>query len=250
MAANVPGIIWSALRALNLNEVVRDSPTRRDSSASSDSPYEPSLVDIALVKAMLIRAKQLPPDLVDAVLDMAEYWAHSATRLDERIGILGGNEERENRFLARILRFFDLPYPIQLPALVHLTICPFAVANRKSQLRSYPLGLVDAGVRQNANDQPYTTTLPTPRPLGKALDASFFAKSAKYPVPRLAHPARKVVFRIRSQDQGYVSNPEDAKEPYSKSWTWFDVGLERFDADGASEHFPQPPPSGVHLRIE
>ncbi|KAL6872489.1 hypothetical protein HDV57DRAFT_505317 [Trichoderma longibrachiatum] len=201
MAANVPGIIWSALRALNLNEVVRDSPTRRDSSASSDSPYEPSLVDIALVKAMLIRAKQLPPDLVDAVLDMAEYWAHSTTRLDERIGILGGNEERENRFL----------------------------------LRSYPLGLVDAGVRQNANDQPYTTTLPTPRPLGKALDASFFAKSAKYPVPRLAHPARKVVFRIRSQDQGYVSNPEDAKEPYSKSWTWFDVGLERFDADGATD---------------
>ena len=117
MAANVPGIIWSALRALNLNEVARDGPSRRSSSASDDRPYEPSLVDIALVKAMLIRAKKLPPDLVDTILDMAEYWAHSTTRLDERIGILGGNEERENRFLARI--------PSCLPKSIHTPTCAY-----------------------------------------------------------------------------------------------------------------------------
>jgi hypothetical protein len=110
MAANVPGIIWSALRALNLNEVTRDTTAQQSSSESGDRPYEPSLVDIALVKAMLIRAKKLPPDLVDAVLDMAEYWAHSTTRLDERIGILGGNEERENRFLARISSYMTGTY--------------------------------------------------------------------------------------------------------------------------------------------
>ncbi|KAL7947600.1 hypothetical protein V8C42DRAFT_318221 [Trichoderma barbatum] len=196
MAANVPGIIWSALRALSLNEVPRDSPVRRH--VEGDKPYEPFLVDIAVVKAMLYHAKKLPPDLIDTILDMAEYWIHSTTQLHDRISILGGSEARENRFL----------------------------------LRSYPLGMLNSGARQNANDQPYATTLPTPRPLGETLDASFFAKAVKHPLPRLARPARKIVFRIRSQDQGYVSSPEDAEHAYSKSWTWFDVGLEKFDADG------------------
>lgn len=100
MAANVPGIVWSALRALSLNEVARDSPIRRH--VDGDKPYEPSLVDVAVVKAMLYRAKKLPPDLVDAILDMAEYWIHSTTQSRERISILGGKEERENRFLASI----------------------------------------------------------------------------------------------------------------------------------------------------
>lgn len=89
---------------------------------------------------------------------------------------------------------------------------------------------MSAGVRQNANDQPYTIALPTPRPLGESLDASFFAKSVKYPVPRLAHPARKVVFTFRSQDQGWASDRGDPQTPYAKSWTWFEAGLERFDA--------------------
>ncbi|KAL7906530.1 hypothetical protein GGI35DRAFT_458348 [Trichoderma velutinum] len=197
MAANVPSIVWSALRALSLTEVPRDSPVQRHSEG--DKSYEPSIVDIAVVKAMLYRAKKLPPDLIDAILDMAEYWIHSTTHLDDRISIMGGSEARENRFL----------------------------------LRSYPLGLLNSGARQNANDQPYTTTLPTPRPLGETLDASFFAKSVKYPLPRLVHPARKIVFKFRSQDQGYVSSPEEGDNPYSGSWTWFDVGLERFDADSA-----------------
>ncbi|KAH6604446.1 hypothetical protein Trco_007892 [Trichoderma cornu-damae] len=199
MAVNMPGIVWSAIRALGLDEVSRENPLR------FGDPYWPSPVDIAVVRAMLFRSKKLPHDLIDAVFDFAEYWAHSMTHLDESIHIRGGNEERENRFL--------------------VSIC----------LRSYPVGLVNAGARQNANDQPYTTALPTPRPLGETLDASFFAKSVKYPTPRLARPVRKIVFTFKSQDQGWASDPGDAESPYSKSWTWFEAGLEKFDASCAND---------------
>lgn len=203
MSVNIPGIVWSAMRALGLNASSPEDDDEPIQHHAEHRRYEPSPIDIAVVRAMLCRSKRLPPDLIDAIFDFGEYWAHSTTQLHENIFISGGNPDREDRFL----------------------------------LRSYPLGLVDAGARQNANDQPYTTALPTPRPLGESLDASFFAKSAKYPVPRITHPARKVVFSFRSQDQGWVTSSDDAEDPYSKSWTWFDAGLEKFDASGAGE-FP------------
>ncbi|KAM0453069.1 hypothetical protein ACHAPV_009184 [Trichoderma viride] len=200
MAVNIPGIVWSAMRALGLNAATPDDDDE-PIQHHAQHLYEPSPIDIAVVRAMLCRTKKLPPDLIDAIFDFGEYWAHSTTQRHENIHVRGGNPDREDRFL----------------------------------LRSYPLGLVDAGARQNANEQPYTTALPTPRPLGESLDARFFAKSATYPVPRITHPARKVVFSFRSQDQGWVTSSDDAQDPYSKSWTWFDAGLEKFDASGAED---------------
>ncbi|KAM0517068.1 hypothetical protein ACHAPE_005180 [Trichoderma viride] len=199
MSVNIPSIIWSAMRALGLNTSSPEDDDELIQHHAEHHHYEPSPIDIAVVRAMLCRTKKLPPDLIDAIFDFGEYWAHSTTQLHENIFISGGNPDREDKFL----------------------------------LRSYPLGLVDTGARQNANDQPYTTALPTPRPLGVSLDSRFFAKTAKYPVPRITHPARKVVFSFRSQDQGWVTSSDDAQDPYSKSWTWFDAGLEKFDASGA-----------------
>ncbi|PNP45103.1 hypothetical protein TGAM01_v206794 [Trichoderma gamsii] len=201
MSVNIPDIVWSAMRALGLNTSSPEDDDEPIQHHAEHHQYEPSPIDIAVVRAMLCRTKKLPPDLIDAIFDFGEYWAHSTTQLHESIFISGGNPDREDKFL----------------------------------LRSYPLGLVDAGARQNANDQPYTTALPTPRPLGESLDSSFFAKAAKYPVPRITHPARKVVFSFRSQDQGWVTSSDDAQDPYSKSWTWFDAGLEKFDASGAED---------------
>jgi hypothetical protein len=97
MSINIPSIIWSAMRALGLNEVTREDPVRHH--IEDDNSYEPSPVDIAVVRAMLYRAKKLPPDLIDAIFDFAEYWAHSTTQLHERVSIMGGSEDRENKFL-------------------------------------------------------------------------------------------------------------------------------------------------------
>lgn len=44
---------------------------------------------------------------------------------------------------------------------------------------------------------------------------------------------RKVVFRIRSHDQGWTT--DERSGPFIAAKTWFDVGIERFDADHSCE---------------
>lgn len=69
-----------------------------------------------------------------------------------------------------------------------------------------------------------------PLPLEREHDAKFFKGLVSYPTPRLVHPVRKVVFTIKSHDQGWA-NRNVQRGSYKASWTWFEAGLERFDAD-------------------
>lgn len=48
---------------------------------------------------------------------------------------------------------------------------------------------------------------------------------ARSPTSR-EHPVRKIVFKIRSHDQGYSPDPA-FKHTFHRSWTWFEAGLER-----------------------
>jgi len=48
-------------------------------------------------------------------------------------------------------------------------------------------------------------------------------------LPRDAHPCRKLVFHIKSHDQGWGGERED-RGTYSGSFTWFDVGKEKIRA--------------------
>jgi len=50
------------------------------------------------------------------------------------------------------------------------------------------------------------------------------------PEKTVSHPARKIVFTLRSHDQGWGGDYAD-HGTYHGSYTWFDVGLERFDRD-------------------
>lgn len=56
-------------------------------------------------------------------------------------------------------------------------------------------------------------------------------------LPRGDHPCRKVVFTIRSRDQGWADTREFCGT-YRGSYTWFDVGLEKFQA--IDEHMCTP----------
>jgi hypothetical protein len=56
-----------------------------------------------------------------------------------------------------------------------------------------------------------------------------FQKATGSPEPLLEHPCRKIVFTIRSHDQGWGGENTDHGS-YRSSWTWFDAGLEKFDA--------------------
>ena len=45
-------------------------------SSHEEGSYKPSVVDVLVVKVMLNRALKFPPEIVDIVIDVAEYWPH------------------------------------------------------------------------------------------------------------------------------------------------------------------------------
>lgn len=57
--------------------------TGAGSSADSDEgPYEPDVMDVLVVKAMLINGLHLPPEIVDCIIDQAEYWPHTTSSVE------------------------------------------------------------------------------------------------------------------------------------------------------------------------
>ncbi|KAK2594080.1 hypothetical protein QQS21_008229 [Conoideocrella luteorostrata] len=173
-----------------------------DETGFDDGFYRPTPIDIIVTRIMLMRSIKLPADLVDAVFDYAEYWAHSTNVIDyqaehqDSLRIVGSSPE-EDKFL----------------------------------LRSYPVGLTGIeGGTSLAKELAYDTREAKPLPRNIDCDPTYFAKMAKYPTPRLLNPVRKVVFTIKSHDQGW-SNRDDSAGTYKASSTWFEAGLERFDAE-------------------
>lgn len=72
----------------------------------------------------------------------------------------------------------------------------------------------------------------------EAPDADLFAKLANYPLPSLVSPVRKIVFKIRSHDQGHTSSTPPEHLPFHGSWTWFEAGLEKLDEKDAVSNSP------------
>ncbi|GJN69483.1 hypothetical protein ACCO45_002294 [Purpureocillium lilacinum] len=216
MAHFVPSLLIRRLQRMELPRPDDEGDDNNDNERRADdlpaSPanktpanndrYNPTPIDIAVTRIMLARSKRLPPDIVDAIFDFAEYWAHSTNAINfttehQDYLRISGSSQVETKFL----------------------------------LRSFPLGLTGiAGDKNLAEELAYDTNESKPRPLAKEREPGYFAKLADYPTPRLVSPCRKIVFSIRGKDQGWVSQP-DAKGTYSASWTWYEVGLERFDAE-------------------
>lgn len=67
--------------------------------------FQPALGDIHVVRAMLVRAGILP-ELVESILDSAEYWARSTSRATLNVKIYAhwvkDEVYRGERFLVRI----------------------------------------------------------------------------------------------------------------------------------------------------
>lgn len=168
-------------------------------------PYEPTPLDICKVRALMVARIGLPEEIVDSIFDFAEYWAHSSNYIDymeehkDPLRIAGGCR-LENRFL----------------------------------LRSLPVGLTslreDSGLTETLA---YDTNEAKPLPYKEQNDhqPDVFKRLAKHAPPRLEHPVRKVVFTVKSKDQGWVGGEAiKHKGSYKASWTWFEAGLERFDS--------------------
>lgn len=61
--------------------------------------HEPSAADAVVVRLMLLKARQLPIELVDVILDQAEYWPHESASTSQPQIIRGGNQAIESALL-------------------------------------------------------------------------------------------------------------------------------------------------------
>lgn len=60
-------------------------------SSAGGGRYDPSIVDVIVAKAMLTKALTLPPEIIDKIVDLAEYWPHTTTELNGTTVIARGN---------------------------------------------------------------------------------------------------------------------------------------------------------------
>ncbi|KAL7924444.1 hypothetical protein ACQKWADRAFT_286733 [Trichoderma austrokoningii] len=175
-----------------------------------DELFEPTLSDVLVVRTMLARSIILP-ELVSVIMDYAEYWARSSAKAEVNAVITArrtGNGEldyNESQFL----------------------------------LRSYPVGLTERAFKDEIGgvsfmDGNFANYVPSPLPVSKEFDRAFFQQAIKN-ASSFSNPARKVVFRICSHDQGWTTDGIPVTEDglphmFISAKTWFDAGIERFDA--------------------
>ncbi|KAI1506045.1 hypothetical protein F5X99DRAFT_366963 [Biscogniauxia marginata] len=157
--------------------------------------YERSPVDCLEVKRVVAKATSFPPELVDIIMDFAEYWACSVSSIDYT----------------------------QLRARRH-TITGGRPSEDEMLLRTPPLGLT----KWRPSSEELWRSQAAPRPLQEEYSQSRLKDFATGPKDTLEHPARRIVFDITSHDQGHGGVPED-RYTYHHSFTWFDAGLDRFD---------------------
>lgn len=97
----LPGVQRLLTNALGLTS--GDSNGAGSSGSSSNSTastieYQPSALDVVVVKAMLTNGLRLPHEIVLSLLDHAEYWPHTTTTLDHSRTVSSG-AGRENQFI-------------------------------------------------------------------------------------------------------------------------------------------------------
>ncbi|KAK1241245.1 hypothetical protein MKX08_001219 [Trichoderma sp. CBMAI-0020] len=182
---------------------------------SSDKAFEPTLSDVLVVRAMLAKTTILP-ELVGTILDYAEYWARSSAKaqLNEVIA-------------ARLVGQGEFDYE-----------------GTRFLLRSYPVGLTQRAYEDeeeeededddddSSRDERFSTIIPDPQLVFKEFDREFFQRAIKN-ASTFSNPARKIVFRIRSHDQGWTT--DDVPGPFMGAKTWFDAGIERFDVSNCTD---------------
>lgn len=114
------------------------------------------------------------------------------------------------------------------------------------QLRSFPIGLTENAIHREeegdressdsdsdsdssiSNRHSYETATIPPVPIGKACDREYFQNLIRNTSTQ-PHPVRKIIFRIVSHDQGWTTD-DQSPGPFIVAKTWFDAGIERFDA--------------------
>ena len=84
-------------------------PQAPESSSTADHIFDPTPRDISHVRQILTKKGRLPPEVIDIIMDDAEYWVCTNTAADYsslqagHLTVCGGQNFRENQFLVRAL---------------------------------------------------------------------------------------------------------------------------------------------------
>ncbi|KAK0656262.1 hypothetical protein B0T16DRAFT_32583 [Cercophora newfieldiana] len=200
--------MWSITAALSWltgrDELIEPiEPAVRTPEEILSNPYLPSVLDVIVVKSMLVKGLKLPLELIDSIVDQAEYWPHTSSEINYAtgdspfytVGYSTTADDSENELLLRAVPLGFLKWPPQDPPL-----------------------------EKARNLHP---TAVQPSPPGEQFPADVFQGLMGYPVPLVTHPCRKIVFTTRSRDQAWGGDAQD-HHTYHGSWTWFEAGLERW----------------------
>ncbi|KAH7905153.1 hypothetical protein BJ138DRAFT_1165272 [Hygrophoropsis aurantiaca] len=164
------------------------------SDAEPGASYLPTIADIIQVKDIFSQTSPpLPIELIDQIIDDASYWPHSSITLTKSAIVPN----------YRTGGIQDEMYMRTLPLAVPGVEGSIALSGTEAEdEKSIALGLVEGGDPTNG----------------------------KWLPPRGENPARKIVFKLWSKDQGW-SGEHDNHGTYRGSYTWFDAGIEtpKFD---------------------
>ncbi|KAL0937483.1 uncharacterized protein CTRU02_207214 [Colletotrichum truncatum] len=222
LATVAAGVIIAKIMSTNST-----SPDGGAGLSDGDKPnqpgqYKPSPIDVIVVRVTLERAFNLPPELLDLIIDQAEYWPHSEASLvyqvqtaRDALRIVGGTAEGENKLLVRCPPIGYVDYKKVGEA---FKTAPLPPKSADGSVATEPLRNLTL---MEPSSSPTEPTREAPR--------EYFTGSMTQP-PALIHPVRKIVFKFRSRDQGWGGSYDD-QGTYHGSWTWFEAGLEKFDKD-------------------
>ncbi|KAK1999787.1 hypothetical protein LX36DRAFT_573563 [Colletotrichum falcatum] len=192
-----------------------------DQGLQEPGNYKPTPIDVVVVKVMLEKASKLPPEVMDIIVDEAEYWAHSEASIYHRFATphdafrVVGTTAEENKLLLRC------------PPIGFRDFERVGTAFKTAPLppKSGDMSPVTEPLRSLTLLEPPSS----PTEIAAEAPREYFAGSMDRP-PMLTHPVRKIVFKMRSRDQGWGGGVGD-RGTYRGSWSWFEAGLEKFDKD-------------------
>lgn len=198
-------------------------PGNLDPYTDSDQPPYfdlrkcPSMAAVISLRQHLASSRLLPNEIIDIILDLAEYWPHTSSILDMTTRVYSGhmhNGSRPARPRQKLERLLGSP------------------GSRREWkengflIRTPPLGwqcTSDPDLSKRNERKPPSTTQPRPKwkPLIPRLEPPTWLP------PRGLHPARRVVFEILSREE----RPENTHKPgstfcYADSKTSFDATVD------------------------
>ncbi|OAA63875.1 hypothetical protein ISF_04584 [Cordyceps fumosorosea ARSEF 2679] len=168
----IPANIINRIQALGFGPTPAEPSEDRSADApaipyagqhNADGHYDPSPIDVVVVRIMIAKATKLPVDVVDGIFEFAEYWVRTTTAADYTGNVLSVHSS--NKFL----------------------------------VRSLPIGFTN----EHGGNLDLTGDAATAKPLQTQISTKTLPRLADYPLPKLQGPVRKVVFKVTSHDQGW-----------------------------------------------